>query len=195
MSASEMTDGPQSLLIDFMYLDLTTCDRCLGTERNLEAALEKVRDALATTGARVEIRRTLVETEAQARELAFVSSPTIRINGQDIALETQESTCGACSDICDTDTECRVWVHQGTEYTEAPVGMIVDAMLRVVYGGSHAAAGPPAYEGVPENLRTFYARKGTGAAPSSAECCGDGTSGASCSTTNPSAATSCCGSE
>jgi len=88
MSASEMTDGPQSLLIDFMYLDLTTCDRCLGTERNLEAALEKVRDALATTGARVEIRRTLVETEAQARELAFVSSPTIRINGQDIALET-----------------------------------------------------------------------------------------------------------
>ena len=32
----------QRLQIDFLFLDLTTCTRCLGTARSLEAALETV---------------------------------------------------------------------------------------------------------------------------------------------------------
>jgi len=32
----------QRLQIDFLFLDLTTCRRCLGTARSLEAALETV---------------------------------------------------------------------------------------------------------------------------------------------------------
>jgi hypothetical protein len=40
-------------------------------------------------------RKTLVETAEQARELLFVSSPTLRINGRDIALELKESPCGS----------------------------------------------------------------------------------------------------
>jgi hypothetical protein len=67
----------------------------------------------------------------------------------------RESSCGseACTDGCGDQIACRVWVHRGGEYTEPPVGMIVDAILGHVYGGTlaRAAPEPDAYE-LPENL-------------------------------------------
>jgi uncharacterized protein DUF2703 len=42
------------LQIDFLFLDLETCTRCRGTNRNLEAALEATRELLAATGTRGE---------------------------------------------------------------------------------------------------------------------------------------------
>jgi hypothetical protein len=65
---------------------------------------------LDATGAAVEVRKTLVETAAQARELRFVSSPIIRINGRDLAFELKESSCGseACTDGCGDQIACRV---------------------------------------------------------------------------------------
>ena len=38
------------LRIDFLYLDLTTCDRCRSTDRNLETALDAVLDVLEASG-------------------------------------------------------------------------------------------------------------------------------------------------
>jgi hypothetical protein len=66
-----------------------------------------------------------------------VSSPTIRVNGDDVALELCESSCGseACTDGCGDQIACRVWVQRGREYTEPPVAMIVDAILGHVYSG------------------------------------------------------------
>ena len=96
--------------------------------------------------------------------MAFLSSPTIRVNGADIALELQESSCGseACTDGCGDQIACRVWVHQGREYTEPPTELIVDAILRHVYGPPAPAAWTRAqpYE-VPENLQRFFAGKPT----------------------------------
>jgi hypothetical protein len=46
-------DGPETrrkLRIDFLFLDLTTCIRCLGANRSLEAALERVGDVLRAAG-------------------------------------------------------------------------------------------------------------------------------------------------
>ena len=65
----------------------------------------------------------------------FVSSPTIRINDVDIAFELRESSCGseACVDGCGDHVDCRVWVFGGREYTEPPVELIVDAILRQSY--------------------------------------------------------------
>jgi hypothetical protein len=45
----------------------------------------------------VSVTKTLVGGEAQARALGFVSSPTIRIDGVDIAGELVESACDSCS--------------------------------------------------------------------------------------------------
>ena len=83
--------------MDFLYLDLATCDRCRGTDRNLESALEVVREVLEATGVEVELNKHHVESAAQARELQLVSSPTIRVNDRDIAFELRESSCEECT--------------------------------------------------------------------------------------------------
>jgi Domain of unknown function (DUF2703) len=180
------------ITIDFLFVDLTTCTRCIGTDRSLETALEIVRGVLDATGPAVEVRKTLVETAAQARELRFVSSPTIRINGRDLAFELKESSCGseACTDGCGDQIACRVWTYRGQEYTEAPVGLIVDAVLGELYGGAARAVGTPdaAYE-LPENLESFFAGKGQ---PSVEEpsCCRPAERESCC---EPSAKADCCG--
>ena len=83
------------LRIDSLFLDLTTCTRCRGADRSLESALEVARDVLTAAGTEVEVNKIHVESATKARELGFVSSPTIRVNGRDIALELRESSCGS----------------------------------------------------------------------------------------------------
>jgi Domain of unknown function (DUF2703) len=151
-----------TLRIDFLFLDLTTCTRCLGADRSLASALEVVREVLEATGVEVEVGKILVESAEQARALRFVSSPTIRVDGQDVALELRESSCRseACTDGCGDQIACRVWVHRGEQYTEPPVAMIVDAILGHVYGGapSPGASEPEPYE-LPENLTRFFSAR------------------------------------
>ena len=180
----------RELVIDFLYLDLETCTRCRGTDANLEAALAQVGHVLDAAGVEMSVRKTLVASAEQAQDLGFVSSPTIRVNGQDIALELRESSCAECGEACGCDgaIDCRVWVWQGQEYTQAPPAMIVDAILRAVCGGTEQAAAPvpPA---VPENLARFFAGKAQLVAEA-ASCCAPSEQAACC---EPSQKASCCG--
>ena len=178
------------LVIDFMYLDLEKCTRCRGTDANLEAALAEVGRVFEATGAAVSVRKTLVASAEQARMLGFVSSPTIRVNGTDIALELRESSCAECGEACACDggIDCRVWVWQGQEHTAAPTAMIVDAILREVYGtGERVVAPVPG--ALPENLERFFAGK-TRLIAEDASCCPPAEQAACC---EPSQKASCCG--
>ncbi len=148
----------KKLLIEFMYIDLTVCDRCLGTDASLEEAVNETANVLKATGYNIEVRKILVESEEQARDLGFVSSPTIRINGQDIQLDLKESLCESCGDVCGEDVDCRVWIWQGREYTTPPKAMIIDAILKHVYGGAVGGANLKPRE-VPDNLKRFFAAK------------------------------------
>jgi Domain of unknown function (DUF2703) len=156
--------SPDRMRIELLFLDLTACTRCRGADRSLEEALDLVREFLTATGVEVEVDRIHVESAAQARKLRFQSSPTIRVNGADIALELRESPCGseACADGCNEQIDCRVWVHRGEEYTEPPVAMIIDAILREVYAGEvvEREVGARPYE-LPENLERFFAGRPT----------------------------------
>ncbi len=49
-------------------------------------------------------------------------------------MEGKESKCESCGDLCGDDVDCRIWLYQGKEYTSPPPAMIVDAILREVYG-------------------------------------------------------------
>lgn len=154
------------LRIEFLFLDLTSCTRCLGADRSLESALDIVGEVLEATGVEVEVDKILVESAEQARALRFVSSPTIRVDGRDVALELRESSCGseACTDGCGDQIACRVWVHRGREYTEPPVAMIVDAILEHVYSGpSPRARGEAQSYELPENLARFFSGKAASA--------------------------------
>jgi hypothetical protein len=180
----------RELVIDFMYLDLETCTRCRGTDANLEAALAEVGRVLDAAGVQVSVRKTLVASAEQARAIGFVSSPTIRVNGQDIALELRESNCGECGEACGCDgsVDCRVWVWQGEEHTAAPQAMIVDAVLREVYGGS-ARPLVPTSVALPENLERYFVGKAQVVAES-ASCCAPAKQATCC---EPSEKASCCG--
>lgn len=168
--AMNRSDERPEIAIELLALDLESCGRCTRTSRNLDEALEQVAGALRATGAGVTVRRTVVRDAEEARQLRFLSSPTIRVNGKDIALELRESRCGDCGAACGgaAGVDCRVWVWRGEEHVEAPKAMIVDAILRA-YGEavpSAAVARPaPAEYALPENLRRVFA--GKGAAP----CC------------------------
>ena len=190
MSAVASSGIPEKLRIEFLFLDLTTCTRCLGADRGLETALDVVRDVLDAAGVEVEVNKVLVASDEQARELRFVSSPTIRVDGRDVALELRESSCGseACTDGCGDHIACRVWVYRGEEYTEPPVAMIVDAILKRVYGDAPQGAPEPGGYELPENLARFYAGK----AASASSCCEPAEQETCCA---PEAKADCCGAE
>ena len=171
--ASADRTGPSRLTIDLLYLDLHRCTRCRETDRHLEDALADVAPILSAAGFAVDVRKIHIQSEDQARQLGFVSSPTLRISGRDIALDLKESVCESCGDVCGEEgVACRVWTFQGQEYTVAPTAMIVDAVLRAVYGASDTAPAtdlPP--REVPENLTRFFAAKHRKDASGSGVCC------------------------
>jgi hypothetical protein len=54
------------------------------------AAVKLVKEVLAAQGVATEIREVLVRDEGMADELRFCGSPTIRIDGRDVAGESQK---------------------------------------------------------------------------------------------------------
>lgn len=146
----------RQVVIDFLFLDLAVCTWCKGTGDSLDGALAQVAGVLQASGIEVTVNRIHVDSEEKAVQHQFVSSPTIRVNGRDIQLAGKESKCESCGDLCGDDVDCRVWLYQGKEYTSPPPAMIVDAILREVYGQPAAAAGVSEPFVLPDNLRKFF---------------------------------------
>jgi hypothetical protein len=192
VAVGNSTRREKQIDIEFLYLDLDVCTRCKGTGANLETALRILQEVLRASGTDVSTHKVLVGSEETATKLKFLSSPTIRINGRDIALEFRETPCDSCAEACacDGDVDCRVWVYEGKEYSEAPVPLIVNALLSEIYGGQNAA-GPASshpFE-LSADLKHFFAAK---AARKTAEsfCTAEGKT----SCCEPSEKSGCCGS-
>lgn len=159
-TAPPAPDVRRTVAVDFLYLDLSTCRRCGGTEANLERALAVLEGVLQATGVRVELRRLHVRSLEQARELQFVTSPTIRVDGRDIAPEPLESACGTDGCDCGPGAACRLWPYAGEDHTAAPIALIIDAILSALYAAPTTADTPTSYE-LPDNLvRVFAGRRG-----------------------------------
>ena len=186
----------QTIEVNFLYLDLITCSRCRDTETSLDAATEAIRPALNLAGVSLEVRKTLLETEEQARALRFVSSPTILVNGRDIAGELIESSCPECGELCGCDggLGCRVWDYRGERHNEAPAGLIVEAILAEIGRKGAALSKETRSEEtpvtkVPENLKRFFT--GAGASRSTLSCCSTEEQATCCDSAENA---SCCGS-
>jgi hypothetical protein len=61
------------------------------------AAVRLIKHVLAAEGVEVEIHEVLVRNEEMASEVGFWGSPTIRINGRDVAEESQDARSFALS--------------------------------------------------------------------------------------------------
>jgi hypothetical protein len=199
MTASTTTLPTRQLQIEFLFLDLDTCTRCRATDQSLLEAIERTRPALDAAGVTVSVTKTLVATQAQARELRFVSSPTIRIDGVDIAGELVESACDTCSEACACDggVDCRDWIWQGEPSTQPPLGLLVQAIMRHAVGAGPGAATPtqpepsPEPSKVPNNLRQYFAAAAAPvAAALTSDCCSADVQAGCC---EPEGKAACCG--
>lgn len=148
------------VVVDFLYLDLTVCDRCQGADKRVERAVELCSPVLAACGFKLVLNSVNVRDERMAKRYRFASSPTIRVNGRDICPTIEENDCGCCSDLSDSDVACRIFPFNGTHYEVPPTDMIVRGIVEAVFGEGaladerEAAADEP-FE-VPENLVTFF---------------------------------------
>ena len=147
----------KTVAIDYLYLDLTSCDRCIGTDQVLDAVVAVITPVLALAGYQVKYQKIEMTTAEIAMRYRFLSSPTIRVNGGDIAASVAENHCGCCSAISNSDVDCRVFEYEGTTYEVPPKQMLAEGILRAVFGNQ-----PDIKESefqLPENLTSFYAGK------------------------------------
>lgn len=148
----------KKLKIEYLFLDLNTCDRCIGTNNVLKEVVDTLRPVLSMAGYEVEYKECEMTTIQIAEQYHFLSSPTIRVNGQDIFGDIKESDCGCCGEIAGTDIDCRVFEYEGKTY-EVPIKEILtDAILKSIYAQPSCACTPYV---MPENLKRFYEGKNT----------------------------------
>ena len=132
--AVAIKSAKREIEIEFLYLDLNVCEMCRGTESNLEEALDEISAVLEKTGVFVNLRKIQVISYEQAEALNFISSPTIRLNGRDVALEVKENYCSSCSQLSGTETYCRVWNFRGEEFSTVPKSLVIETVLKEIYG-------------------------------------------------------------
>ena len=152
-SASE-----KKIVVEYLYLDLQSCDRCIGTDNVLDEVMMTLTPAFQMAGYEVEYKKNEMETAELAEQYRFLSSPTIRVNGQDICQSVAENSCGCCSEISGTDVDCRVFEYNGEAYEVAPKEMLTESILQAVFGQVESGCSCGGYE-LPENLKIFYEGK------------------------------------
>jgi len=87
-----------------------------------------LRDVLSAEGVAAEIREVLVRDESTATNLGFCGSPTIRINGQDVAGASFHAEAFALS--------CRLYCGS-SEIGLPPVEMVRRAVVQAREGNGH----------------------------------------------------------
>ncbi|HAM63145.1 MAG: hypothetical protein A2Y20_04930 [Firmicutes bacterium GWF2_51_9] len=146
----------KTIVIDFLYLDLNTCERCLGTDQVLENVIADIAPALINKDYTITLRKTKIDSVERAFQYHFVSSPTILVNGIDILGEVKENLCESCGDICGTETLCRVFEYEGNFYNEPPYGLLKEGILKAINGTMNREK-KSMYQ-IPGNIMNFIAK-------------------------------------
>lgn len=105
------TASEKKTVVEYLYLDIETCDRCIGTDNVLDEVMAALTPAFKVAGFEVEYHKVEMTTAEVAVQYQFLSSPTIRVNGRDICQSVGENSCGCCSDISGTEVSCRVFEY------------------------------------------------------------------------------------
>ncbi|MBN2286408.1 MAG: DUF2703 domain-containing protein [Tissierellales bacterium] len=161
----------KKVVVEYLYLDLQTCDRCIGTDKVLDEVMVILTPALQLAEYSVEYTKIEMETQEMAMKYKFLSSPTIRVNGKDICNSVLESSCGCCSEISNTDVDCRVFEYNGKTYEIPPKEMLANDILINVFGIDSGECSCETDYKMPENLSSFYQGKKNNGCTCSGNCC------------------------
>lgn len=145
----------KTVLIEYLYLDLQTCERCVGTDHELDEVIMALTPALALAGYTVEYRKIEITTREIAIQHRFLSSPTIRVNGRDICAFVAENDCGCCGEISGTQVDCRVFEYGSKTFEVPPKALLAEGILSIVFGNTNEIQPKNDYT-LPDNLRSFY---------------------------------------
>ena len=150
------------LNVDLLVIDLETCKRCVPTGDQLKVAVNLLAPVAGALGIDLRHHEIIVQTPAEAKAHALLSSPTIRLNGRDIAQDIRESECESCGDLTinNTSVDCREWHYRGQVYPAAPVPMLVEAIMGAMLNIDQISPVVPAQlEELPENLQRYFNNK------------------------------------
>lgn len=143
----------KQITIDFLFLDLSICERCIATGDTLDEAVKTLSPVFEMLNYSVTVNKINIDTEELAEQYQFISSPTIRVNGIDICGELVENECENCGDLAGCSVDCRVFVYEGKEYTQPPAAAIADGILKILYGNTVKTE--TAYA-LPDNLKKYF---------------------------------------
>jgi len=156
---------PKSIEVELLVIDLETCARCVPTGDQLRKAIEVVRPAADAMNVAVNYLETIVQTPEEARELALLSSPTIRVNGHDIQQDIRESECESCGDLTENNVkvDCREWHYRGEVYSAAPLPLLVESLMNAITRiDDMPFATPEPLQALPANLATYFDNRKAG---------------------------------
>ncbi len=143
----------KAIIVDFLYLDLHSCQRCIETGNILEHVLEEVTQQLSKDGYQIKLNKIKMSSIQLAQKYRFISSPTIRVNHHDIDLSGHETLCVDCGDLCGDQVNCRAWSYEGKITNEPPQAMIKEAILKHMDDVNTIDESP--YQ-LPKNLKIYY---------------------------------------
>ncbi|HFD31892.1 MAG TPA: DUF2703 domain-containing protein [Gammaproteobacteria bacterium] len=157
IDAAKKKNESRVVNIQLLYLDLEVCEPCQETDNSLDTALAEVSELLEKSGHAINLEKIHIDSEEKAIIHKFLSSPTIRINGQDIQLNYKEDHCSTCSSLTEeASVDCRTWVYDGEEYQAPPKQMIIDSILKYVYSNEKQDLTKHSSYQLPDNLKVFF---------------------------------------
>ena len=138
-----MKKGSRKLVIDFLYLDLSSCSRCRTTGRILDLALDEMMNELKDVKV-LTLNKIRITSDTEAEQLNVIRSPTIRVNGIDIEeiltgkSEVTDNCCSDCSRVCGVSMprttgggkNCRTFRYGEKIYSSPPKEMIKKAIRK-----------------------------------------------------------------
>ena len=162
IQSKEKTDTRKIMNVDLLVIDLSTCKRCVPTGDQLRFAIQLLNPVAEALGIELRHHEIVVQTPEEAKKNALISSPTIRLNGHDIAQDIRESVCESCGDLTNNNTsiDCREWHYRGKVYSAAPVPLLLEtlmaAMLKI---DEMPPVVPVPLKELPENLQRYFDNK------------------------------------
>lgn len=160
------------LNVDLLVINLDICKRCVPTGDQLRTAVQLLKPVAEALGIELRHHEIVVQTPAEAKVKALLSSPTIRLNGRDIAQDIRESVCESCGNLTNnTSVDCREWHYRGKVFSYAPLPLLTEAIMGAMLNIDEMPLVVPAsLEELPENLQRYFDNRKEGKGGSS--CCG-----------------------
>ena len=158
----EMQENTKVLNIELLAIDLSVCARCIPTNDQLQKAVQLLTPVAKILGIELKYQTIVIQSTDDAKRYALLSSPTIRLNGRDIAQDIQESACESCGDLTKSNTlvDCREWHYAGKVYSSAPLPMLLEAIMEAMLKINVELLTMPApLEELPENLKKYFANR------------------------------------